>query len=131
MDSFPPVPFPPFCDEISDHYTGTLRCLALFPAPRPHTSLQRTHVCTPPYLSVSPLGLWLSSALVVTYHCLITCLGSLSYSFLFRSCFSPQSWVIIRVFGSVCARSSKLFSFPRVCFLTLDVLDEKPERDPV
>lgn len=108
-------------DETSDHYTGTHRCLLLF-LPHDHTRHYNAHVCTPAHFPVF-FGLWLSSALVVTYYCLI--ISRLDFLLLPWFCVSPQSWVIIRVFGSASVRSSKLFSLSPFRFPTHGVLDEK------
>jgi len=122
MDSSPPLPFTLLLMKRAT-YTGALCYLPLF---LPHDLHVIKRACMHCPISWCFLVFGFPSALVVTYYCLIS---SLSLPFpIFHSglVFSPQSWVIIRVFGSGCVRSSNLFSpFPRFCFPILSVLDEK------
>ena len=87
------------------------------------THVITTHMYAHRSTSRCPLVFGFSSALVVTYYCLISFLASLSYLFHW-SCVSPRSRVIIRVFGSACVLPN-CSPFPHLCFPTLDVLDEK------
>ena len=64
--SSPPLPL--FLTKLAT-ITRVRSIVSLF-LPHDHTRHYNAHVRTPPHLSVS-LGLWLSSALVVTYYCFI------------------------------------------------------------
>jgi hypothetical protein len=76
-----PFHFPLFLTKLATITRVRSVVSPIISAPRPHTSLQRTcmHAASPPV----SLGLWLSSALVVTYYCLISFLASVSYLFCF------------------------------------------------
>ena len=94
-------PAPLFLTKLATIYTGTLRCLPLF-LPHDHTRHYNAHVCTPLHAPVS-LGLWLSSALVVTYYCFPPFLASLSHFFFFLVlCFSSILGDYTRVWFCLC-----------------------------
>lgn len=124
LDGFFPTPsFYSVVDETSDYYTGALCYLPLF-LPHDLHVIKRACMHCPIFWCFLVFGFRL--ALVVTYYCLISSLSLPFPIFLSGLVFSPQSWVIIRVFGSACVRSSNLFSpFPRFCFPILRVLDDK------
>ena len=101
-------------DETRDHYTDACRYLSFHPATTP---LQRTCMHTTNLLvSLGPRP--------PGPRCNFSIVSSSPFPSLFSVLCSPQSWVIIRVFGFACVRSLPLFlpvsvSHPR-CF------DEKP-----